>query len=227
MMRIVFIFVFAGFSTACLSAADSNQRFERLDCERSAFETPLPNACQFAFEFIQNSDTERTALIESGATEIYAAELNVSLQPLDRYSVILSKWDGDWELSAFVGNIDSGFGDEGVYGREYRSVHFQVPESRVLMFKEGLKTRRLNHLTSPEAAATRTSATGDSVTVICLNGASLRAKHLSPNSAWSAKRQSCQGHGEIDEFADALFDLAIEFDPELAAYRFTIAKDDH
>ncbi len=141
--------------------------------------------------------------------------------------MILSKWDGEWELSAFVGKMDSGFGDEGVFGREYRSVHFQVPESRVSVFKKGLKKRHLDHLTSPEAAAIRTSATGESVTVICLDGASLRAKHLSPNSAWSATRHSCQGHGEIDEFTDALFDLAIEFDPELAAYRFTIAKDDH
>lgn len=226
MLKVVSIFLFVLVSTFSLSAADPNQRFERLDCDSSEFESRLPSACQLAFELYDDTDNERATITEDRATEIYAAELNFSLVRLSRYSILLSKWDGDWELNAFVGKLDSGFGESGVFGREYRSVHFQVPETRVTAFKDSLKGRRLGHLTSPQTKPTRTLETGETVHIVCLDGASLSAKHLSPNSVWSASRSSCQGHGKIDEFADALFDLAVEFDPKLEDYRFTLLKDD-
>lgn len=226
MQRIVLLFAFAACSTSCLSVADPNQRYERLDCHASELVGSIPNACQFVFDLVTDDDTERATFVENGATEIYAAELNVSLERLGRYSILLSKWDGDWELSAFVGKLESGFGESGVFGREYRSVHFQVPETRVTAFKDSLRVRRLSHLTSPQAKPTRTLEMGETVHIVCLDGASLNAKHLSPNSVWSARRSGCKGHGKIDEFADALFDLAVEFDPKLEDYRFTLLKDD-
>lgn len=225
MLKIVSIFAFVFVSTFSLSAADPSQRFERLDCDISEFEGPAPTACRFAFK-VDDTDNERAKITEDRATEIYAAELNVSLERLSRYSILLSKWDGDWELNAFVGKLDSGFGESGVFGREYRSVHFQVPEARVKAFKDSIQVRWLGHLTSPQTKPTRTLETGETVHIVCLDGASLSAKHLSPNSVWSASRSSCQGHSKIDEFADALFDLAVEFDPKLEDYRFTLLKDD-
>ena len=117
-------------------------------------------------------------------------------------------------------------GDDGVYGRNFRSVHFEVPDERVAVFKRNLEEKRLATLVEPMGPVTRTLENGDVVNVICLDDASLRAKYLAPQSVWSVSRHNCRGRTDIDDFADSLFDLAVEFDPTLEPYRFTLPKGD-
>ncbi|MEL6859380.1 MAG: hypothetical protein AAFO74_13415 [Pseudomonadota bacterium] len=164
--------------------------------------------------------------IEHLTTEVFAAELRISLAQFSRYSLILHARDGSWELTAFAGQADSNFGDAGVYGRAFRSVHFELPEDRVAEFKHDLEARGLSALSLSKARPIRVLENGNVVNIVCLDGALLEAKYFSPESGWSVDRHDCAGRTEIDDFADALFDLAIEFDPKLEAYRFTLPRDD-
>ena len=201
------------------------QRFEAFGCELRDLSGQFPTACQFAFD-IDDPELGLETLSDERAQEIYAAELSISLAGISPYSLILSKWDGNWQIVGFVGRLDLDETTPGVFARAFRSVHFDVSAQRVARFKQSLSDRNLNALTSPGIAAA-TEPKGDSeVAAVCLDGASLQAKHLSPETAWTAERSACQGRTDIDAFADSLFDLAVEFDPKLEAYRFTLPRSE-
>lgn len=216
---ILFAFVLGG------CAANAQKRFSDLDCDLVDISAELPNACAAAFSVDPSEPVSEDSLYERGSTELFAAELQISLAAINHYSVILAEGERGWELSAFVGRVDEPFGANGVYGRTYRSVHFEVPEARVDAFKLTLEERGLLRLETPTEPMTRTNSYGETVHIVCLDGASLFAKQFSNDYVGSASRHHCRGRTAIDDFADALFDLAVEFDPELEAYRFTIAKD--
>lgn len=207
-----------------LSYADPVQRFEAFDCYIEDLDSQFPTACQFAFD-IDNPEIGLETLSEERAQEIYAAELSNSLAKISSYSLILSKWDGKWQMVGFVGRLDLDETTPGIFAREFRSVHFDISAQRVARFKRALSDRNLNALTSPDVSTIR-KPNSDGMVTICLDGNNLQAKHLSPETAWAAERSSCQGRTEIDAFADALFDLAVEFDPKLEAYRFTLPRNE-
>ena len=224
-MRTIALAVLSLCISGCqLSTADPVQRFDAFDCELKDLSGQFPTACQFAFD-IDDPELGLETLSEERAQEIYAAELSISLARISSYSLILSKWDGKWQMVGFVGRLDHAETTPGVFAREFRSVHFDVSAQRVDRFKRSLSDRNLNALTSPDAK-TVIKPKSDGKVTICLDGASLQAKHLSPETAWAVERNSCQGRTEIDAFADALFDLAVEFDPKLEAYRFTLPRNE-
>lgn len=209
---LIFYFYFSiGFALASPERA-----YEYFECEITS---PTLSACDIAFAY---HDGEPQLLVN----ELYATELQTSLTRLNRFSLSLYEHAGTWEVSAFVGLADAQLGDDGVYGRNFRSVHFEVPDERVAVFKRNLEEKRLATLVEPMGPVTRTLENGDVVNVICLDDASLRAKYLAPQSVWSVSRHNCRGRTDIDDFADSLFDLAVEFDPTLEPYRFTLPKGD-
>lgn len=206
--------------------ADTETRFAALDCHKADLVQRTPSACAHAFEMVTGPAHQTETLSEGRAAEVFAAELEISLVSFNRYSVILSKWDRDWQLTAFAGKPDDGYGEAGVFGRTFRSVHFDIPTARAETFKTTLRDQGLLGLKSPKAPITKTLETGEVVNIVCTDGASLSAKQYSKDYVGSAKRHNCRGRAKIDDFADLLFDLAVEFDPKLEAYRFTLQKDD-
>jgi hypothetical protein len=202
------------------------QVYEDFDCETAETSNSIISACRIAFSSHADETNPSGVHVEMRVNEIYATELQLSLTRINRYSLALYERDGAWEVSAFVGLADGNFGERGIYGRNFRSVYIEVPNERVAQFKQSLAENALSVVDEPEGPVIRTLENGEEVSVVCLDGASLRAKYLASNSAWSVSRHNCRGRTEIDDFADALFDLAVEFDPTLEPYRFTLPKGD-
>lgn len=204
-----------------LSNADPVQRFEAFDCDLKDLSGQFPTACQFAFH-IDEPERSLATLSDERAQEIYAAERSISLTRMSPYSIILSKWDDKWQIVGFVGRLDLDETRSGIFAREFRSVHFDVSARRVARFKRSLSDRNLSALSKLDANTTIKPNSDDAVGKVCLDGARLQAKFLSPETVWSVERHECQGRTKVDEYADTLFDLAVEFDPKLEAYRFTL-----
>ncbi|MEL6415323.1 MAG: hypothetical protein AAFQ15_10345, partial [Pseudomonadota bacterium] len=156
-----------------LSNADPAQRFEAFDCYIEDLDSQFPTACQFAFD-IDDPELGLETLSDERAQEIYAAELSISLAKISSHTLILSKWEGKWQIVGFVGRVDLDDTRPGVFAREFRSVHFDVSAQRVARFKRSLSDRKLNALTSPDAN-TVTKPNSDGMVTICLDGASLQA----------------------------------------------------
>ena len=224
-MNKCFLFCLILLSLSTVSCANNQQRLFNLDCDQADFETRFPSACATAFDFEPNGSSQGAQITNDFANEIYAAELWISLDQINRYAIILAEGGNGWQLSAFAGRKDGQFGENGVYGRTFRSVHFDVPEARVDTLKAALKERDLLRLQTPNHPMTKTDTNGETVNIVCTDGASLSAKQYSKDYIGSASRHQCRGRTEIDDFTDALFDLAVEFDPDLEPYRFTIPKD--
>lgn len=220
------VLVFISLSFAGGVRAEPYQWFVDLDCHLVDIKAPTPNACAHILSHEPVGDSWDGKIEKGWADRVYSAELRISLRRMGHYAVILSNWGENWQLSAFVGRPDSDFGHEGVFGRTFRSVHFDVPATRVEAFERSLRKRDLLRLQSPTEPMTRMQENGEIVSILCTDGAALYAKQFSDDYVASASRHSCRGRTKIDDFADALFDLAIEFDPELEIYRFTLPKDE-
>ena len=209
-----------------LSYADPVQRFEAFGCEIEDLRRQLPNACRTAFSLNDPEGSAESQPIEDRAEEIYAAERLISLGSLSPNSIILSGQSGKWYLTSFVGRADLEKTTSGVFAGEYRSVFFEVPADRVIQFKQALSEQNLSTLPAPKPSVTNTPNSNGVVGKICLDGARLQAKYLSPETVWAVDQHQCHGRSDIDAFADVLFDLALEFDPKLEAYRFTLPSRD-
>ena len=204
-----------------LSYADPVQRFEAFGCEIQDLRRQLPNACRTAFSLNDPEGGAGSQPIEDRAEEIYAAERLISLGSLSPNSIILSGQSGKWYLTSFVGRADLEKTTTGVFAGEYRSVFFEVPADRVTQFKQTLSEQNLDTAPTPEPFVANAPSSEGAVGKVCVDGARLQAKYLSAETVWAVKRHQCHGRSDIDAFADALFDLGVQFDPKLEAYRFT------
>ena len=204
------------------SNAEPGQRFEAFGCEIEDLGRELPNACRTVFSLNDLEAGTESHPNEDRAQEVYAAELSFSLGGLSPYSISLSDWNGKWQLVGFVGRSDPEKTASSVYARDYRSVHFDVPAGRVEQFKKTLLDQSLDAAPPPEAIVANEPNGDNAIGKVCVDGARLYAKYLSAKSVWAVERHDCRGRTDIDALADALFDLAVEFDPKLDAYRFTL-----
>jgi hypothetical protein len=201
-MRFLSLYVAAAFLFSGLSTAKPIDYASAFNCDEREYTRFEPNVCSMlAYNGPETDDLD-----------FYAVENRMSLTRPHVRSVMLYHHEGRWTLQAFVARSLWTEAEAETFITDMRKVHMPVEASRVEIFEASLRDAGLDEL-KPDRRKRMN---------VCLDGSTLAAKLAVDGNVTQIERDTCQGRNDIDAFAEALMSLAIELDPGLASYAYSM-----